>query len=71
MEPWVSNNQSDSAADEELFSEDTIAAPSHEKIAALAYQLWIARGSEDGAAEEDWFEAEHELRVANGQRTVS
>ena len=48
-----------------------IAAPLHEEIAALAYQLWIARGREDGAAEEDWFEAERELGVVNGQRTTS
>ena len=66
----MSNNRSDSAADEELFSEDTIAAPPHEKIAALAYQLWMARGCEEGAPDEDWFEAEQELGVVNGIQTT-
>ena len=42
-------------------------APSHEDIAALAHELWIAWGRTDVAAEEDWFEAERQLRVANGK----
>ena len=67
----MSQTPDDYVAEQERFSEDTIAAPLHEEIAALAYQLWIARGREDGAAEEDWFEAERELRVVNGQRTTS
>jgi hypothetical protein len=36
--------------------------PSHEEIAALAYALWESRGHQDGAAEEDWIEAERQLR---------
>jgi hypothetical protein len=37
--------------------------PSHEDIACLAYALWQARGGQGGSAEEDWFQAEQQLRV--------
>ena len=36
--------------------------PSHEEIAARAYELYLARGSLDGYSEEDWLIAEVELR---------
>lgn len=36
--------------------------PTHEKIAARAYQCWQERGGTDGASEEDWYRAEQELR---------
>jgi hypothetical protein len=36
--------------------------PSHEEIAARAYELYLARGSLDGYSEEDWLMAEAELR---------
>jgi hypothetical protein len=36
--------------------------PSHEEIAARAYELYLARGSLDGYSEEDWLLAEAELR---------
>jgi Protein of unknown function (DUF2934) len=34
----------------------------HDDIAALAYELWQARGCPHGSAEEDWFRAAEELR---------
>jgi hypothetical protein len=37
------------------------AGPGREQIAALAYQLWEARGCPEGTPEEDWFNAEKEL----------
>jgi len=36
--------------------------PSHEDVAARAYELYLARGSLDGYSEEDWLLAEAELR---------
>jgi DUF2934 family protein len=39
-----------------------IAAFGHEDIAALAYELWQARGCPNGSPEEDWFQAAEELR---------
>ena len=36
--------------------------PTHEEIAARAYELYLARGSMDGYSEEDWLLAEAELR---------
>jgi len=38
------------------------ADPTHEDIAARAYELYLARGSLDGYSEEDWLLAEAELR---------
>jgi hypothetical protein len=34
-----------------------------EQIAALAYALWQERGSPDGSPEEDWFNAEQQVRT--------
>jgi Protein of unknown function (DUF2934) len=39
-----------------------IAAFGHADIAALAYELWQARGCPDGSPEEDWFNAAAQLR---------
>jgi hypothetical protein len=36
--------------------------PTHEQIAARAYELYLGRGSVDGYSEEDWMLAEAELR---------
>ncbi len=38
------------------------AEPTHDEIAARAYELYLARGSVDGYSEEDWLIAEAELR---------
>jgi Protein of unknown function (DUF2934) len=34
----------------------------HSDIAALAYELWQARGCPEGSPEEDWFHAAEQLR---------
>ena len=34
----------------------------HDEIAALAHELWQARGCPEGSPEEDWFHAVEELR---------
>jgi hypothetical protein len=39
-----------------------IAAFGHAEIAALAHELWQARGCPEGSPEEDWFRAAEELR---------
>jgi len=39
-----------------------IATFGHNDIAALAYELWQARGRPDGSPEEDWFHAAEKLR---------
>jgi hypothetical protein len=39
-----------------------IKAFGHADIAALAYELWQARGCPHGSAQEDWFQAAEELR---------
>jgi len=38
--------------------------PEDERIAALAYALWEARGYPQGSPEVDWFQAEKELTAA-------
>jgi len=35
-----------------------------EDIARLAYSYWEARGGEGGSPEEDWLQAERQLRAA-------
>ena len=42
-------------------------SPSHDEIAVLAYSYWDARGRQGGSAEDEWFQAERELR---GQRAA-
>ena len=37
--------------------------PGHEDIALRAYSLWEKRGSPIGSPDEDWFQAELELRA--------
>ena len=38
---------------------------SHTEIAAVAYDLWAARGYPEGSADEDWFHAVEQLRSRN------
>jgi len=40
-------------------------------IAALAYQLWHARGCPDGSPEIDWFQAERELHNQSAKQNSS
>jgi hypothetical protein len=37
--------------------------PTHEQIARRAYELYLARGATDGQAEQDWVQAERELKL--------
>jgi hypothetical protein len=39
------------------------ARPSTLEIAALAHELWKARGCPQGSPETDWFHAEEQLRL--------
>jgi hypothetical protein len=38
--------------------------PEHRSIGELAYRLWQARGCPEGSAEQDWLDAEKQLRLA-------
>ncbi len=44
---------------------------SRELIEERAYQLWVARGRSHGSHEEDWLEAERQLRTADGTQEAS
>ena len=37
--------------------------PEHRSVGELAYQLWQDRGCPDGTAEQDWLDAERQLRA--------
>lgn len=39
--------------------------PSMEQIARRAHELWIKRGCPEGSAEQDWLQAEQELKARN------
>jgi hypothetical protein len=47
---------------EETAKRHGISAVGHAHIAALAYDLWKARGCPDGSPREDWFRAAEELQ---------
>ena len=55
--------RSEDVAGEDKVQQDSALMPSHEEIARFAYILWQARGCGDGEAEQDWLEAERQLRV--------
>jgi hypothetical protein len=40
-----------------------IAEPTQEQIATRAYEIFLARGGEPGHNEEDWYQAERELKL--------
>jgi hypothetical protein len=46
-----------------------IAAFGHDDIAALAYELWQAKGRPEGSAQEDWFQAAEQLRARSYGRS--
>ncbi|HET7826674.1 MAG TPA: DUF2934 domain-containing protein [Anaeromyxobacter sp.] len=39
-----------------------------DRIAARAYEIWVASGRPNGRDQEHWFQAEKELRGAQGSR---
>ena len=39
----------------------TVKHPTHQEIAARAYQLYLQRGRQDGYSVDDWLQAEYEL----------
>jgi hypothetical protein len=43
------------------------AVPDHSSIAALAYQLWLAKGCPIGSDQDDWFLAESMLKSGGGE----
>lgn len=48
-----------------LFRGGKLWNPSHEEIAEVAYRLWVEKGSKDGDADKDWFEAKKLLGLSN------
>ena len=48
-----------------LFRGGKLWNPSHEEIAEVAYRLWVEKGSQDGDADTDWFEAKTLLGLSN------
>ena len=42
--------------------DDEVSAPTHDRVAELAYSFWEARGFQGGSPWEDWFRAEEELK---------
>lgn len=48
---------------DETTAADPLRGPTREQIAQRAYELFAARGYQHGHAEEDWAQAERELRL--------
>lgn len=51
----------ESAAAPQSTGDTTVSAPERDRIAARAYELYLARGGGDGEAMEDWLAAEREF----------
>ena len=51
------------------FGDTTAGTPDRDRIAMRAYEIYLARGGNDGMALEDWLEAERELTDPDGPRT--
>jgi len=45
-------------------------AVSQEQVVVLAYEIWLSRGKPEGTDQEDWFEAEGQLRGGGSPRPV-
>lgn len=45
--------------------------PSIEQIARRAHQLWVKKGCPEGSAEQDWLQAEQELKARNSSEPSS
>jgi hypothetical protein len=43
----------------------------HERIAKRAYEKWCQRGCKDGTHQQDWYEAEAELRAEMSGKSMS
>lgn len=61
--PSANTLQPQTAIGSESGHQQTTTGPSvsHESIAALAYQLWEARGCPEGSPEQDWHQAQQML----------
>ena len=46
-------------------------APEIGEIRERAYELWLERGCPHGSADQDWHQAESELRAQNGSERIS
>ncbi|MDC0714442.1 DUF2934 domain-containing protein [Stigmatella sp. ncwal1] len=44
-------------------SEPSRSSPTNEQIARRAYEIYLARGGEHGSNEQDWYQAERELKL--------
>jgi len=54
-------NDPEMAATPEMAGDTMAGNRDRERVAARAYELYLARGAADGQADEDWFNAEREL----------
>lgn len=62
------NLSTGAAAAPQAAGNTTAAAPERDRIAARAYELYLARGGTDGMALEDWLSAERELKDESPRR---
>ena len=44
-----------------IYPDTSADPPTQDEIAAEAYEIYLARGAQDGYDQEDWFEAERRL----------
>ena len=59
-----------SAATAQMARDTSAGVLDRERLAARAYELYLARGGGDGQAVEDWLAAERELRQGGSAATL-
>ncbi|MFP2929798.1 DUF2934 domain-containing protein [Pyxidicoccus sp. 3LG] len=61
--PQTPTGMSARSSDTAAVSTSSRNSPTHEQIARRAYEIFLARGGNHGSSEQDWFQAERELRL--------
>jgi hypothetical protein len=54
----------------EAIASNSANAIAEDAISKRAYQLWVGRGCPEGSPEQDWYQAESELRSNGGHPAV-
>ena len=61
--PHPESSSADNMKADGMQSNAVRAGPAREQIAARAYEIFLARGGQHGKHNEDWMQAERELRL--------
>lgn len=69
MSPQQSKNETLPYTEDHQHVEDASDGPTHDEISRLAHSYWLEREPGHGSAEEDWLQAERDLREQTDSKT--